>query len=60
MIMTELFDTWGAGTSKAEMSRYSFKELLRLVTDLYDSDYEWRQDGTPEQVTRELYLEIRG
>lgn len=57
--MSELFDTWGAGTTKADMSRYSFNELLQLVTDSYNSGEEWQQDGTPEQVTIRLYVEIR-
>ena len=55
----ELFDTWGAGTTMAEMSRYSYNELLHMVTELYNSGEEWQQDGTPEQVTNRLYVEIR-
>jgi hypothetical protein len=57
--MSELYDTWSGSTSKSEMSKYSFNELLAMVTELYNSGEEWRQDGTPEQVTRRLYCEIR-
>lgn len=57
--MNTLYETWGGSTSKAEMSKYSFNELLAMVTELYNSGEEWRQDGTPEQVTRRLYCEIR-
>jgi hypothetical protein len=56
--MSELYDTWSGSTSKAEMSKYSFNELLAMVTELYNSGDEWQQDGTPEQVTQRLYCEI--
>ena len=57
--MSELYDKWTGSDSKAEMSRYSFNELLAMVTRLYNSGEEWRQDGAPEQVTQRLYCEIR-
>ena len=57
--MSELYDTWAGSTSKAEMSHYCYNELLQLVTELYNSGEEWQQDGTPEQVTNRLYVEIR-
>ena len=57
--MSELYDTWAGSTSKAEMSKYSYLELLAMVTELYNSGEEWQQDGTPEQVTNRLYVEIR-
>lgn len=55
--MSELYDTWAGSTSKAEMSKYSYNELLRLVTELYNSG--WTQDGSPRQVTDRLYVEIK-
>ncbi len=55
-----MLDTWGAQTSKDEMSKYSKEELFQLVKELYDSGEEWRQDGSPEEVTVILWNEIHG
>ena len=56
--MPELFDTWAGSTSKKEMSRYAYSELLRLVTDLYDSGDEWQQDGA--KVPRATRRKVKG
>lgn len=55
--MSELYDNWCGSTSKAEMSRYSYNELLGMITAVYDIGR--RQDGTPGQVTDRLYVEIK-
>lgn len=57
--MSELYNKWCGSVSKAEMSRYSYNELLGMITAVYDIGRRWQQDGTPEQVTDRLYVEIR-